>query len=143
MCSCWFGHDALLADCHKWHVIFFLNERRRFCWIVKCKSNPSLDEHSNLWVCRKVQSMSYCRGIPRGSLGGLVVMESDHDEVPMSITNVPNNPGRGVCVEDQRQQDDVSYQHDGADQYDHQTNKDLPHKDRGDIFSGKHSQNFV
>lgn len=87
--------------------------------------------------------MSYCRGIPRGSLGGLVVMESDHDEVPMSITNVPNNPGRGVCVEDQRQQDDVSYEHDGADQYDHQTNKDLPHTGRGDIFSGKNSKNFV
>lgn len=86
----------------------------------------------------KVQSMSYCRGIPGGSVGGLVVMESDHDEVPMSITNMPNDPGRGVRVEDQRQQDDVSYQHDGADQYDHQTNKDLPHKRQGrHLFQGK------
>lgn len=58
-------------------------------------------------------------------------MESNHDEVPMSITNVPSNPCRGVCVEDQRQQDNIGYHNNGAGQYDHQTNKHLPNKNRG------------
>lgn len=43
-------------------------------------------------------------------------MERDHDEVPVSIKDVPNNPGWGVCVEDERQQNSVSYHNDGAGQ---------------------------
>ncbi len=58
-------------------------------------------------------------------------MESNHDEIPMSITNVPSNPCRGVCVEDQRQQDHIGNPHDGAGQYHHQTNKHLSDKDGG------------
>ena len=43
-------------------------------------------------------------------------MESYHDEVPVSITDVPNNPDWGVRVEDQRQQNNISYRNDGAGQ---------------------------
>lgn len=58
-------------------------------------------------------------------------MERNHDEVPVSITDVPNNPGWGVCVEDERQQNSISYRKDGAGQEDHQTNKHLPKKNKG------------
>lgn len=57
-------------------------------------------------------------------------MESNHDEVPVPIAKVPSDPRRGVCVEDQRQQDKIGYHNNGAGQYDHQTNKHLPNKDR-------------
>lgn len=53
-------------------------------------------------------------------------MESNHDEVPVSITQVPNNPCRGVGVQHQRQQDQIGYSNDGAGQYDHKTYKHLP-----------------
>lgn len=59
-------------------------------------------DQARLWFCRKAEMLSYCWGIPRGCLGSLVVMENNHDQVPMSITNVPSNPWRGVCVDDQR-----------------------------------------
>lgn len=75
-----------------------------------------------------MELISYCRGIPRASLGSFVVMESYHNEVPMTITNVPSNPCRGVGVEDQRQQDYIGYDHDGAGQQDHQANKHLTEK---------------
>lgn len=52
----------------------------------------------------------------RGSLGSLVIMERNHDEVPVPIKDVPNNPGWGVCVEDERQQNSISYHNDGAGQ---------------------------
>lgn len=55
-------------------------------------------------------------------------MERNHDEVPVSITDVPSDPDRGVCVEDERQQDNVSDRDDGAGQKDHQTNKHLSKK---------------
>lgn len=55
-------------------------------------------------------------------------MESNHDEVPMSITNMPSDPRRRVSVEDQRQQDHIGYHHDGAGQYHHQANKHLKEK---------------
>lgn len=59
-------------------------------------------------------------------LGSLVIMESNHDEVPVSITHVPSNPCRGVSVQHQRQQDQIGYSDDGAGQYDHKTHKHLP-----------------
>lgn len=83
-----------------------------------------------------MEFISYCRGGPRGGLGGLVVMKSNHDEVPMSITNMPSDPWRGVSVEYQRQEDDIGYHHDGAGQYHHQANKHLTDKDRGQTQKG-------
>ena len=62
-------------------------------------------------------------------------MESNHDEVPVSKTNMPSDPHRSVCVEDQRQENHVGNHHDGAGQYHHQTNKHLPDKDKGDAHS--------
>ena len=56
------------------------------------------------------------REVSRQSLGSFVIMESYHDEVPVSITDVPNNPDWGVRVEDQRQQNNISYRNDGAGQ---------------------------
>lgn len=53
-------------------------------------------------------------------------MESNHDEVPVSITQVPSNPCRGVSVQHQRQQDQIGYSDNGAGQYDHKTDKHLP-----------------
>lgn len=72
---------------------------------------------------RKV--MPYCGEITRGCLGGLVVMESNHDEIPVSEANMPSNPWRGVCFEDEGQQDDISYHHNRAGQYHNKTDKHL------------------
>lgn len=58
-------------------------------------------------------------------------MKSNHDDDPMSETNMPSNPWRGVSVEHQRQKDQIGYHHNGADQYHHQANKHLTDKDRG------------
>lgn len=66
--------------------------------------------------------------ISRGGLCSFVVMKRDHDEVPVSVTKMPNNPRRGVGVEDERQEDCVSDDHDGAGQDHHQTNKHLGDK---------------
>lgn len=62
-------------------------------------------------------------------------MERNHDEVPVSVTYVPSDPWRGVCVENQRQQDDIGYNNDGAGQYDHKTHEHLPNTDTSKIFS--------
>ena len=78
-----------------------------------------------------MELISYCWGGPRGGLGGLVVMKSNHDKVPVSITNVPSNPWRGVSVEYQRKVDHIGYHHDGAGQYHHQANKHLIDQDVG------------
>lgn len=59
-------------------------------------------------------------------------MESNHDEVPVSIANMPGNPCRGVCVEDQWQEDKIGYEHNGAGQRHHQTNKHLQDTNRGE-----------
>lgn len=53
-------------------------------------------------------------------------MESNHDDDPVSKTQVPCNPCRGVSVQHQRQQDQIGYSDDGAGQYDHKTYKHLP-----------------
>ncbi len=55
-------------------------------------------------------------------------MKCNHDEVPVSITNMPSDPCRGVRVENQRQKDYIGDHHNGAGQNHHQTNKHLPEK---------------
>lgn len=74
------------------------------------------------------------REVSGRSLGSLIVMESDHNDNPVSITDVPNDPDWGVRVEDERQQDNISYHNDGAGQEDHQTNKNLPKKYRAHLI---------
>lgn len=82
------------------------------------KVNPFVTQ---LWL-------SYCRGISRGSLGSFVVMKSDHDEVPISIKHMPNNPCRMVSGQGERQKRYIGYHHNGTGQYHHQTNKHLTAK---------------
>lgn len=72
---------------------------------------------------------SYSWGVPGGRLSSFVVMECNHDEVPVSVTNVPSNPRWGVSVEYQGQKDYIGDDQDGASQCDHQTHKHL-HNDR-------------
>lgn len=59
------------------------------------------------------------------SHGGFVVIKNNHDQVPMSIANVPGNPCCGVCAEDHRQDEQVGYHQDGAGQNHHEKYKHL------------------
>lgn len=72
--------------------------------------------------------MSHRWGISGGGLCSFVVMKRNHDEVPVSITKMPNNPRWGVGVEDERQEDCISDDYYGAGQDHHQTNKHLGDK---------------
>lgn len=54
---------------------------------------------------------------------GLVVMEHDHDEIPVAVGDVPADPLGGIGLEDERKDTDVDDQYDGAGQDDHQNDK--------------------
>ncbi len=54
-----------------------------------------------------------------------IVMEDDHDEVPVSVTQVPEDPVNGVWAEDDGQHTQIHDNHDWAGQRDHQRHKHL------------------
>lgn len=55
--------------------------------------------------------------------GGFIVMEEDHEEVPVTVTEVPEDPVKGVRAEDDGQHAQIHDHHDGAGQEDHQRHK--------------------
>lgn len=59
----------------------------------------TLNRHTSALLDR---GMSNLWRVSRRSACGLVVMEGYHDYDPMSVTNVPNYPARGVRLQDQR-----------------------------------------
>lgn len=51
VCSCWFGHDAFFADCHKWIVFLFLNEKRDFVALLPLYlSQARISGSAEKWV---------------------------------------------------------------------------------------------
>ncbi len=67
----------------------------------------------------------HLRREPRTCGGGFIVMEDDHEEVPVSVTEVPEDPVNGVRAEDDGQHTQIHDEHDGAGQGDHQRHKHL------------------
>lgn len=126
VCSCRFGHDAFFADWYKWVGVFFLHRQTHFVTLLFSKALHS--SWDNLKCCGSCAEcyFPYWREVSRWCLGSLVIMEGNHDDDPVSITQVPSHPCRAVNVQDQRQQDKIGYSDDGAGQYDHKTYKHLP-----------------
>ena len=56
----------------------------------------------------------------------LVVMEDDENQIPVTIEEVPAEPGHGVGLEDEGQDTQVGDGHDGAGQHNHQHHEYLP-----------------
>lgn len=75
------------------------------------------------------QAQPHLWWVPRRGGDGLVVVEDNHDEVPVSVGKMPADPSRCVRLQDKGQQADVYDGHDGACQPYHQCHKHL--KERG------------
>lgn len=54
---------------------------------------------------------------------GFIVMEDHHEEIPVAVTEMPEDPVKGVRAEDDGQHAQVDDNHDGAGQGDHQRHK--------------------
>lgn len=60
-----------------------------------------------------------------GGDGGLVVVEGQHDEQPVTAAKVPDGPEGGVSPEDGGEDEDVDDYHHGGRQQDHEADKHL------------------
>ena len=106
-------------------ISFFSCEKKtrnvlKLAWHWNCPDN----QVHGMFFKNRVET-SYYRRISRWCLGGFVVVEDDHDQVPVPVTEVPRDPGWVVGGNDHGQQDHVADQQDGAGQDHHQTHKHL------------------
>lgn len=62
---------------------------------------------------------------PRTRGRGFIVMEDQHEEDPVAVTEVPEDPVNGIRAEDDGKNAQIDDNHDGAGQQNHQRHKYL------------------
>ena len=77
----------------------------------------------------------------RGS-GGLVIVEEDHGEDPVAITQVPDNPLERVGAKDDGQHKEVDNDQDGASEENHQRYKYLEERNEEEDRRKKRLENW-